>query len=264
MSGAGAREQERAERLQLLANQVTLARLLLVAALAVAAAGAGGIGASAAALVIAIWLTDIVDGPLARLGRPPGVRSRPEGQALDPVVDDFAYAIGFAVLFGAGLIPLAFLALVIATRCIFTLVRIAGLAMGMPFPRPRISGKAMGISLGCGQIALFAAAAGLLGGAEPDAFKAPLVWAMAGACLVGLVDFLQANRGVIAAAFLQPSARAGTRAGQASREPANSVAAAGDPVAISSGNGAPVSGTRSRSVATAESTASKLSSISAR
>jgi len=198
MTTMSPRQKERAERLQLLANQVTLARLLLVATLAAVVGIAGRIDVAAVLLVVAIWLTDVVDGPLARLGRPPGMASRPEGQALDPVVDDFAYAIGFVVLFGEELVPLALLTLVIATRCIFTVIRITGLAMGRPFAKPRVSGKAMGVSLGLGQIALFAAAAGVMSSVSPSTFKAPLIWAMGLACVIGLVDFLYANRAVVA------------------------------------------------------------------
>lgn len=199
---------ERGEQIAVLANRLSSTRFLLVIALAVVASlSSGRLTALAATLVIAMWLTDVVDGPLARMGQRLGATLRPEGQAIDPVIDDFAYAVGFVILLDRGLVPLAFVALVVTTRCAFTLIRIVGLAQGRPFARPRRSGKLMGVCLGLGQIVLFAGAAGLTPGLGEN-FRESLVWPMSTLCVVALLDFFLVNRDVIAAAVRQPRTQA--------------------------------------------------------
>lgn len=205
---AWSRHLAQGQRLQVLANRVTLSRWLLVVALAAAGAVLPDASGLALALVLAIWLTDVVDGPIARRGQALGAAHRPEGEVIDPVVDDFAYAIGFAILLDQSLVPFAFLALVIAVRCGFTLLRITGLAQGRPFARPRLSGKAMGVSLGMGQIVLFSATAGVAPQLGEPTFRAALVGTMTLACAVALADFVRVNRNVLAAAFSQPAGRA--------------------------------------------------------
>jgi phosphatidylglycerophosphate synthase len=207
MTSGGSRR-ERGEQLTVLANRLTLTRFLLVVALAAVASLSPRLTALAAALVIAIWLTDVVDGPLARIGQRLGAAPRPEGQVIDPVVDDFAYAIGFVILLDRGLVPPAFVVLVVTTRCAFTLIRIVGLAQGRAFARPRRSGKLMGVCLGLGQIVIFSGAAGLAPGFDWESFREALVWLMSTSCAVALLDFSLVNREVIAAAVRQPRTKA--------------------------------------------------------
>ena len=185
------------ERLLAWANRLTLSRLALVIALGIAsAATAGSISSLTVVLLTCIWLSDVVDGPLARRGQRLGAAPRRDGQALDPVVDDLAYAVGFVVLCEVGLVPLGFVLLVLLVRCTFTLTRIVGLTQDRPFPRPRITGKVMGVTLGLGQCCLAAGAAWTLAPFDQDGAQTVILVVMTTTCAIALADFCFVNRAV--------------------------------------------------------------------
>lgn len=205
MTGS-ASDRERGGRLLAAANRLSLARLAFVCLLGAVAAGhPATISWLEVGLIATLWTTDVLDGRLARRGQSLGAAPRADGRALDPVIDDAAYVVGFAVLLAAGIIPLWFLALVAITRSVFTLTRLTGSAQGHSFARPRITGKVKGVALAGGQCALAAlAAASELGAPERSALLA----AMTVACAVALADFAYAHRRVYAEAVrprpLQP------------------------------------------------------------
>lgn len=195
-----ARDEKRGELLLVLANRLTIARFALTASLGlIVVLSPPGVWQIGLMLIVVIWITDVLDGLLARRGMRLGsARFSPDGQALDPVTDDFAYAVGFVALYSAGIVPLALVALVLAVRSVFTMVRIVGLVQGRGFARPRRSGKVMGVSLGGGQIIGFAALAGIpipTGSLWHDG----LIWLMASTSAVALVDFVAVNRDVVRA-----------------------------------------------------------------
>jgi phosphatidylglycerophosphate synthase len=128
-------------------------------------------GASAAAMLAVasvMWLTDAVDGWVARRGHRRGASARTDGAALDPLMDDLAFIGGFLVLLSAGVVPLWFVAALLASRVIFALVRITGLAYKEPFARSELVTKISGAVLAIGQLLLLAHLAfpdSLVGGA---------------------------------------------------------------------------------------------------
>lgn len=195
---------EAGDNLVALANRVTATRFALVVLLAlVAALFPGGAATLSLALVICVWISDVVDGNLARAGGA-GAAGSPGGRAFDPAVDDLAYAVGFLVLSVEGLVPIWFVFLVLTVRSVFMAVRIVALAQGEPFPAPRFSGKGMGVALGLGQILLFATSAGILTALSRSGPHAALLAGMSVAALVALADFVQAHRGVLLGLLSRP------------------------------------------------------------
>lgn len=140
------------------ANYVSTARIF--AALAVACVGVHGRSAAyvSFALVVLIWLSDAVDGTIARVAssRAGWDEPRTDGTVLDPLADDAAFIIGFAVLAGARSLPLYFLALIVVSRGAFGIVRSVGLATERGFRGSSPLTKAMGVILGAGQMYFFA------------------------------------------------------------------------------------------------------------
>lgn len=179
------------ERLVVLANAVSISRLALSIALIPVYELAGSAASAAAlAMVCLIWASDIVDGRIARAGHRRGARPRRDGQVIDPLVDDFAYAAGFLVLLSAGMVPLWFVSLVILSRCLFGIVRMVGLNHGRPFASPRLVTKLKGVAFGGGQIALFAAMAWPQSPLAATPTTNALIAMMTTVCAVAIAEFV--------------------------------------------------------------------------
>lgn len=108
------------------------------------------------AIASAMWLTDALDGWVARRGWERGARRRLDGAALDPLMDDVAFVCGFLILFGAGVVPLWFVAGLFVSRVLFALIRMTGLAYGESFGYPLLATKLNGAVLALGQLVLLA------------------------------------------------------------------------------------------------------------
>lgn len=178
------------ERLVVLANAVSLSRLALSIVLIPAYELVGTANAVVLAMVCLIWASDIVDGRLARAGHRRGARPRRDGQVIDPLVDDFAYAAGFLVLLSAGMVPLWFVALAVLSRCLFAIVRMIGLNQGRPFATPRLATKLKGVAFGGGQIMLFAAMTWPQGPLAASSTRYALIAAMTAVCAVAIAEFV--------------------------------------------------------------------------
>lgn len=191
VAGADGRAGVRGELLTAFANAVSLSRLVLSIAL-IPVYELAGSGANVAVfwMVCLIWASDIADGRIARAGYRRGAHLRRDGQALDPLVDDFAYAAGFLVLLSADMVPLWFVALVMASRCLFGIVRMVGLSHGKPFARPKRVTKIKGVAFGVGQIALFGALAYPQSPFGAEIVGNLLIGAMTAVCLVAIAEFV--------------------------------------------------------------------------
>jgi phosphatidylglycerophosphate synthase len=137
-----------------LANALSLSRG--IAALAILASSLAGAPMIAVLAVAApMWLTDALDGRVARRGWDRGALRRIDGAALDPLMDDIAFVCGFLILFGAGVVPLWFLALLLVTRILFALIRMLSLGDAEPlFALPLLATKINGAVLAVGQLLL--------------------------------------------------------------------------------------------------------------
>lgn len=142
-------------RMLVIANLVSLSRG--VAALALLAMSIAGVPAVALlAVATGMWVTDAVDGRIARLGWDLGARPRTDGAALDPLMDDVAFVCGFLVLLDVGAVPLWFVACLLASRVLFALIRFVGLIHDGQFATPQRVTKLNGAVLAVGQILLLA------------------------------------------------------------------------------------------------------------
>lgn len=180
--------------LLVVANALTLSRLV-VNSLLVATYAVFGVAAAQALLVLVIvgWLTDVLDGQVARIGHR-DIDPRPDGQALDPLVDDFAYTVGFLVLMNIGVLPLWFVMLALGSRTLMAGIRIVGLAQGRPFaPRNELT-RAMGVAFAGGQIVLFAVVAYGDSAASAGNVPAAAVVVMTAMCIVAVARFVYCNR----------------------------------------------------------------------
>lgn len=143
------------EKLLVVANALSLSRG--IAALGVLVMSLAG---APAAIVLAVaslmWLTDVLDGHVARMAWRRGARSRTDGAALDPMMDDLAFICGFLVLLEAGVAPLWFVAGLLSSRVLFAVIRFTTLAHGEPFARPQPVTKLNGAVLAVGQLLLLA------------------------------------------------------------------------------------------------------------
>ncbi len=144
------------ERELVAANAISLSRG--VAALAVLAMGLAGASATPLLVVAtAMWLSDVLDGHVARRACRRGARERLDGQILDPLMDDVAFVCGFLVLLAAGVAPLWFVAALLVCRVLFALIRMLGLADPRSFfAVPVAVTKASGAVLAVGQLLLLA------------------------------------------------------------------------------------------------------------
>lgn len=143
------------ERMLVVANILSLSRGVAAVAIFLMSL----VGASAVAILAvasAMWLTDALDGLVARKGHRRGARKRTDGAALDPLMDDMAFISGFLVLLAAGVVPLWFVAGLLASRVLFALVRITGLAHKEHFARSSLVTKFNGAVLAIGQLLLLA------------------------------------------------------------------------------------------------------------
>lgn len=143
------------EKVLVVANAISISRgLAAIGLLAMALAGA-----SASALVVlasVMWLTDVLDGQVARWGEGRGATLRTDGAALDPLMDDVAFICGFLALLNVGAVPLWFVSALLVSRVLFSLIRVTGLAHREPFARAQPVTKVSGAVLAIGQIILLA------------------------------------------------------------------------------------------------------------
>jgi phosphatidylglycerophosphate synthase len=196
------------ERLLVVANAVSLSRGVLAAAL-VGCYLLGTPPAVLAAVVIVLWLTDAADGRIARLGHR-RTAARLDGQALDPLMDDLGFVAGFLVLLDAGLVPVWFVVALLASRTVFSLIRMIGLARmaqnapGMSFARPQRLTKLNGASLSVGQIVLFLALAGVDGGLAVGTITAGVVAVMSTTSVVSIYQFVVRTHWRTLAGLLAP------------------------------------------------------------
>jgi phosphatidylglycerophosphate synthase len=179
------------ERLVVLANAVSLSRLVLsIALIPVYELASSSANSAVLTMVCLIWVSDIVDGRLARAGHRRGAQPRRDGQVIDPLVDDFAYAAGFLILLSAAMVPLWFVSLVILSRCLFGIVRMVGLNHGRPFSSPRLITKVKGVAFAGGQVALFAAMALPQSPLAETPTADVLIGVMTAVCLVAIAQFV--------------------------------------------------------------------------
>jgi phosphatidylglycerophosphate synthase len=179
-----------ASRLHEIANAVSLGRFAGAVLLLAVYLVAGNDGWVAAFwIVCVIWLSDIADGRIAREARRRG-GTRRDGQALDALVDDFAYAAGFLVLMDAGVVPLWFVTLALMSRTLFALVRMVSLVQGREFPAPRTATKLKGLAFGGGQIVLFASLAYPRSSPHGDIVTDLALAGMTTACVIAILVFV--------------------------------------------------------------------------
>lgn len=137
------------------ANLLSLSRgVAAVAIFVMSLVGASPVAVLAVAS--AMWLTDALDGQVARTGWKLGARARTDGAALDPLMDDLAFIGGFLVLLNAGVVPLWFVAGLLASRVLFALIRMTGLAHEEVFAQSVLVTKVSGAVLSIGQLLLLA------------------------------------------------------------------------------------------------------------
>lgn len=143
------------ERALVAANALSLSRG--AAALALLALSVAGTPVLAILVLAALmWLTDVLDGLVARDGWRRGAQPRSDGAALDPLMDDMAFVCGFVVLLNAHAVPVWFVAGLLASRVLFALIRTIGLVYREHFARAQPITKANGVALALGQLALLA------------------------------------------------------------------------------------------------------------
>lgn len=135
------------------ANAASLSRGVLALSVFVAYL-AGGSSSLVLVLLCATWATDLVDGRLAQIGWKFGAKPRPDGQALDPLMDDLGFVFGFLMLADIGLIPIWFLGALLTSRFMFALIRIMGGLRNESFAKPMLITKLCTATLGSGQIVL--------------------------------------------------------------------------------------------------------------
>jgi phosphatidylglycerophosphate synthase len=146
----------RPEKILVAANALSLSRG--IAALIILALSLAGVSPIVVLAVAGpMWLTDALDGQVARAGWRRGARRRLDGAALDPLMDDVAFVCGFLILLEAGVAPLWFVAGLLASRVLFALIRMVGLSFTEPFfARPLFVTKFNGAVLAIGQLLLLA------------------------------------------------------------------------------------------------------------
>ncbi|MEV6964073.1 CDP-alcohol phosphatidyltransferase family protein [Hamadaea sp. NPDC051192] len=105
------------------------------------AAGRPSWSAATLALLLLTYLTDLLDGFLAR--RTPG-RDPRAGQVMDSAADSYTFVIVFTGLFVAGVVHPITLCAVIGGRAVLDLTRLVGLARGESYLRPTFYTKAKG------------------------------------------------------------------------------------------------------------------------
>jgi len=144
------------ERELVAANAISLSRgIAALALLALALAGEWGLPLLLVAG--AMWLTDAIDGYVARHAQHRGARERVDGKILDPLMDDVAFICGFLALLVVGAAPLWFVAALLVCRVLFALIRMLGLAeRRVSFAGPTLVTKASGAVLAVGQLLLLA------------------------------------------------------------------------------------------------------------
>jgi phosphatidylglycerophosphate synthase len=137
------------------ANALSLSRGVAAVGLFVMSL-AGASAVAVLAVASAMWFTDALDGWVARKGHDRGAKPRTDGAALDPLMDDLAFICGFLVLLSTHAVPLWFVAGLLASRVLFALIRITGLAHAEPFARSEPVTKFNGAVLAIGQLLLLA------------------------------------------------------------------------------------------------------------
>lgn len=152
-----------------------------------------------------MWLTDAIDGRIARAGWRRGARRRLDGAALDPLMDDVAFISGFLILLDAGVAPLWFVAGILASRVLFALIRMVGLSFTEPFfARPLFITKFNGAVLAVGQLLLLAHVAlpaTFFGG---DWLVTVAIAAMTATTIYSVIQFAVLKHGRLLARLLTP------------------------------------------------------------
>jgi phosphatidylglycerophosphate synthase len=192
------------EKALVVANSLSLSRG--IAALGLLAMSLAGASAIAVLLVAsAMWLTDALDGWVARRGWARGARPRIDGAVLDPLMDDVAFVCGFLVLLVADAVPLWFVAGLLVSRVLFALVRMTSLAYAEPsFARPLLVTKCNGAVLAIGQLLLLAHVGfpnTLIGS---DGLALAIVATMAATTIYSVVQFAVRTHGRLLVRLLTP------------------------------------------------------------
>ncbi len=191
------------EKVLVAANVLSLSRG--VAALGLLAMSLAGASVLALLLVAAaMWSTDAIDGWVARRGWARGARPRLDGAALDPLMDDVAFACGFLILFGEGVVPLWFVAGLFVSRILFALIRTTGLAYDQPFARPLPVTKLNGAVLAIGQLLLLAHLSSSGSFLDSDAFVVATIATMTATTIYSVVQFAARRHGRLLLRLLTP------------------------------------------------------------
>lgn len=192
------------EKILVAANALSLSRgVMALGILVLSLAGVSPV------LVLAIagpmWLTDAIDGRVAKAGWRRGARARLDGAALDPLMDDVAFVCGFLILLEAGVAPLWFVAGLLASRVLFALIRMVGLSFSEPFfARPLLITKLNGAVLAIGQLLLLAHVAlpaTFFGG---DWLVTIAIAAMTATTIYSVIQFAARKHGRLLARLLTP------------------------------------------------------------
>lgn len=191
------------DRALVLANVLSLSRG--IAALCIFAMSIAGAPVVAVLAVAApMWLTDALDGFVARNARDRGASLRSDGAALDPLMDDVAFVCGFLVLFEAGVAPLWFVTFLLLSRVLFMLVRLLGAVYREPFARPLPLTKLNGAVLAIGQLLLLAHLAFPASIAGSDALVSAAIATMTVTTTCSVIQFTIRKHGRLFARLLTP------------------------------------------------------------
>lgn len=155
------------------------------------AAGRPSWPAATLGLLILTYLTDLLDGFLAR--RQPGRDAR-AGQVMDSAADSYTFVIVFTGLHLADVLHPVTLCVVIGGRAVLDLTRLVGLARGERYLRPTFYTKAKGFVYCSLSIVLFAGTVPALAWLGRDPLPAAANAALVLATVAAVGSFLAVHR----------------------------------------------------------------------
>lgn len=137
-----------------LANAITVSRYLLATVTATLLLMTEGSTSRiiAAGILGAAYLTDVVDGPVAR--HTGSASDNNDGAILDTAADDFTFATMFLCFVAIEVLDAWVALFAIWIRAFILLIRLVALSRELPYPRPRWSTRAQGATYAVGQVVL--------------------------------------------------------------------------------------------------------------
>ncbi|NUT35964.1 MAG: CDP-alcohol phosphatidyltransferase family protein [Hamadaea sp.] len=155
------------------------------------AAGRPAWSAATLGLLILTYLTDLLDGFLAR--RTPGRDAR-AGQVMDSAADSYTFVIVFTGLHLAGVVHPLVLCAVIGGRAVLDLTRLVGLARGERYLRPTVYTKTKGFVYCSLSIVLYAGTVPAFAWLGRDPLPAAANTALVLATVAAVGSFLAVHR----------------------------------------------------------------------